>query len=434
MIDKDDKKKLSGDIGDKEAFKDSGIREDDKQRAGKEGPAQEGGAEGTIVPAEEVVEILERERFFDNPGNRIILYVIIGFALLLILLMINRRIEQKAAEKSFEYKSKTNQEMPTAVRPVVPKEPVAAKPKPGKYRLPEQDLFGTAPIKIREGGPVISAEKDPELAAIADGLRIRVEIINGIKSKGRGDTITETSSGDFQGFMVNSSRIKKPDGLINNEIIVITPSKGSFVVKDGVLDSMKNCDYEKIVQELEDSGIGIIKKSISPGNGVLKVQLQVIKLTGSPLDENLLIAGQRVGRIEIGMMLSEMRSVLPRSYSFVEKRIELEEKYIDTIKVFDEGNNALFFVNVKENRVDGIQILNRAFRTDKGIGIGSNLGSLKIYHTNLEAWSVQGSAPLISVDGINGIFILEPGKINLAKGIFPDEVEITSILVGEAPY
>jgi len=317
----------------------------------------------------------------------------------------------------------------------VGKQTAAAEPAPQKYVLAEGELSGEALLKVRAKGALSSEEKDPEIAALGEALRTRVQVLNGTKSRrtNRGRTVTETASGKFQGFRINSTRVKKGGNLTKDEIIVTTPSKGVFIIRNNMLDAWRKCNYETIMRDLMNSGIGVdIRRD--PVKGVVNVKLSVTTLKEVPAVNDNLIAGRRVGKIELDMTILQMKATLPANYSYVKKRIEFENEYYDVIKVFDEKENPLFFVNEKDYKVWGIQIISGKYKTAKGITIGNTLGRLKIYYPNPKIWSFKESAPLVSVAGLTGVFVLEVEGIDFEKRVFPNSTKITSILIGGSPY
>lgn len=306
---------------------------------------------------------------------------------------------------------------------------------PQKYVLSEDGLSGKALLKTRAQGPLISDEKDPEIAAVGDALRSRVEALYGVRTRRArsGSAIIETTAGVFQGFRINSTRIKSGDRVTRDEIVVTTPSRGTFVIRNSILDGWRRCNYEQITRDLENSGIKVVKWA-DPDQGTVNVNLDVAALKGSRVALDLLISRQQVGRVALDMTIPQMKSAFPEDYEYVRKQIMHENEFYDVIKVFDGKKEPLFFVNEKDNRVWGIQVISDKYKTARGIGVGSTLGSLKIYYKNPKIWSAKGSAPLVSIDGIEGVFILENGSVDFARKIFPDSARINSILIGGSPY
>lgn len=147
-----------------------------------------------------------------------------------------------------------------------------------------------------------------------------------------------------------------------------------------------------------------------------------------------LISRKKVGRVEVDMPIIAMKAALPGSYGFVAKKIEFENDYYTVIKVLDENKTPLFYVNEKDSRVWGIQIISDKYKTAERIGIGSTLGNIKMYYSKPKIWSAKGSAPLVSVSELDGVFVLQDKGVDIGKGIFPDSAKIESILIGGSPF
>ena len=74
-----------------------------------------------------------------------------------------------------------------------------------------------------------------------------------------------------------------------------------------------------------------------------------------------------------------LESVLPHNkYIVIEKEILHEDKFYDTYKVCDLQIKPLFFINAKENKVWGIQVVSDRFKTARGLGIGDTLAEFRI--------------------------------------------------------
>jgi hypothetical protein len=370
----------------------------------------------------------------------LILVILFGFTVVVYLM--NKYREEhiliSAAEgtgTAVETGQSSTQAIPPTNRPDAGSQTSPVRKPPDKIALAREALTGEAVLKVRAKGPLISDEKDPEIAAVGEALRSRVELLNGIKRSraSRGGDAVETAAGVFQGFRINSTRVKTGDKITKDEIIVTTPSKGIFVIRGNILDAWRKCNYDTISRDLENSGIEILKE-VDLQKGIVKVQLRVSDPEGASIKRDFLISDQNVGRVELGMTIQQMKSVYPENYGYVRKRIEHENDFFFVIKVFNEKDNPLFFVNEKDNKVWGIQIINSKYKTRKGIGIGSTLGRLKVYYRNPRIWTAKGSAPLVSVGEIVGVFILENKGIDFDRKIFPNEVKITSILIGNSPY
>ena len=139
---------------------------------------------------------------------------------------------------------------------------------PPVFILPDEVFQGTAPMEVRQEGPVVSVEVDSEIAAFVDALKVRVGIINGSKTAERSGINTKITSGLFQGFNIINTKQQKGDEIIKDETVVITPSKGRIIVKNNFLDSLWKLDREKLQQELETAGLEIIKKEVNKNKRV----------------------------------------------------------------------------------------------------------------------------------------------------------------------
>ena len=116
--------------------------------------------------------------------------------------------------------------------------PAEKKKEPTLYKLSNELFQGAAPLKVKEKGPVISEENDPEIAAIGDALRIRVETILGSKTRTRRGIETKTTSGKFHGFKVTNTFQRKGDQVIRNETSIVTPARGWVMIKGNILDAI----------------------------------------------------------------------------------------------------------------------------------------------------------------------------------------------------
>jgi hypothetical protein len=305
------------------------------------------------------------------------------------------------------------------------------------YKLSDEVFQGTAPLKVKEKGPIISEESDPEIAAIGDALRHRVEILHGSKTSTRGGIETKITSGKFHGFMITNTFQQKDDQIISNVTVIVTPLRGRVLIKGNILDSIIRTDYEKLHRELETAGIEVIKTPLI-GEGIVNVQLRVTKLYGIPVKPEFLIGSESVGSVELGMPIERIHTVLPPSkYITIEKEILHEDKFYNTYKVCDLQTEPLFFVNAKDNKVWGIQVVSKKYRTAKGIGIGNTLGELRINYlgnTDIKIGETSGKVPFVSIDEVKGIFLLQGEGIDFEMQVFPNDARITYIMIGGSPF
>ena len=111
-------------------------------------------------------------------------------------------------------------------------------------------LPGRPPCRSRPNGPVISPEIDPQLAALADAFKIRVQIMQGSQSLVRGNATTRITKGDFRGFKVQRHRKIGERKVVSEEITVSTPKNGliktvNHVLADGSKDRFSRVSFPK---------------------------------------------------------------------------------------------------------------------------------------------------------------------------------------------
>jgi hypothetical protein len=304
--------------------------------------------------------------------------------------------------------------------------------KPAAFELPEDVFYGVAPMQVKASGAVISDELDPEVSAIGDALKVRVEAIAGrIRKKLKGVN-TESVSGRFRGFTVKHSLQKNEEEIINNEIVINTPSKGSMVIDQGVLSSIKRVDYNKLKQDLNRSGLEIIKDG-STEEGKMKVQLRVFTGDKKQMDSEFLIGEDSVGGVKLGMPIEDLEGILPSSkYILLKKKILHDGRYYDTFKVCDPKNRVLFFITEKDGKVWDLKILSSKYKTDLGIGIGNTLGELRINYlknSKIVLGSSSDGIPFVTVKGLNCLFFLQERGIDFEKKSFSHKARITDILI-----
>ncbi len=324
---------------------------------------------------------------------------------------------------------------PASIIDTTPAKPADKEELPPVYELSDDEFQGAAPLTVKPSGPVISEEVDPEIAAVTDALKVRVAAINGSKTRtGRGIKTT-ISSGMFQGFKVTHTLQEKADEVIRDEIAVVTPSRGILAVKGNILDSIRRTDYEKFQRDLEASGIEVIK-SLEEEEGVVNAQLRITKFRGKPIQPAFLIGPDNLGPVKLGMPIENMKEAL-KGYVVVPKRILHEDTYYDTYKVLDRRNRSLFFINEKDRKVWGIQVVSDKFKTDGGLGIGNTLAQFRIYYLKNAKLSISATpagAPFVSVQGMSIRFFLQGKGMDFNNQVFPNDLKISNILLGGSPF
>lgn len=298
--------------------------------------------------------------------------------------------------------------------------------------LTNDEFAGKAPMAVRAGGPVISEAIDPELAALVDALKIRLKVSGDSKAVSRGKTVTTASKGDYRGFKISVDEISENQKTLAEEITVTTPQKGFIHTKNGVLESIKGSDLASFSAELQNAGLEIIKHPSQPGDKVFQVQFNVVGAFGKTIAADLLISGKSIGKISLAMPTPQLEAILLPSYIVLKRKVLVNDVYYDVYKVLDQSNEPLFFVYENKGRVWGVSLISEVFRTEKGIGIGSSLGNLRINYPRVFVGISDKNTPFVKIDGLDGLFILQSEGIDIKKRVFPNQTKIISILVGNS--
>ena len=314
----------------------------------------------------------------------------------------------------------------------IPKSKLAKKTTKPILALTDDEFAGQAPIVVKASGPVISAAIDPELAAMVDALKIRLKISADSKSTSRGNIITKVTKGEYRGFKINVEEKLENQNTISEEITVLTPQKGIIKTVNRVLESIRNSDLERFTVELQDSGLEIIKLPLQPGNKVFQVQFKAVSIFGKPIANDLLISGKSVGKIFLGMPTSQLETMLLSSYIVLKRKVLINDIYYDVYKVLDQSNEPLFFVYENKGRVWGISIISEIFKTDKGIGINSSLGLLRLRYPRVNVGISEKKTPFVKIDGVDGLFVIQSKGVDMQKQSFPNKNKIISILIGNS--
>lgn len=301
------------------------------------------------------------------------------------------------------------------------------------FELSDDIFVGKAYIQVKDTGPIISAEKDPELAAIANALLLRIKAIYGTTVGKRKDISREISSGSFQNFRISGIRSKQMDNLLADEISIKIPSGGTFFVKDGILDSVKKADYDQIQNDLKKGGISI-SKEILKDEGIIKVKLLVGDLPEQTEKNDFLIGAYQVGEIVLGMPISEMKKVLKGKFRMIKRNIMVENQYFSVYKVEDKEKAPLYFVYDQNGRIWGIQIVDSRFTTQKGIGIDSSLASIRSLCSKVKINLHPRKVTFATFDDLEIKFFLSDENIDFTQKIFPLQTKVSYIILGKSPY
>lgn len=289
--------------------------------------------------------------------------------------------------------------------------------------LTDEPFAGQAPLAVRAEGPVIAPDIDPQLAALADALKIRVRIMQGSQALVRGNTVTRTTRGDFRGFKVNATEKLENGVVISEEIRVESPKKALIKTVNHVLETVQKTDFPGFLSEIRNAGLEFSPAPVPAGKNVFLAQIRPVAEWGKPVAGELLISGKSVGHIALGMPVDRMRNQLLAAYIILKRKVLINDVYYDVYKILDQGNEPLLYVYEKDGKVWGISVISDSFKTEKGIGIGNSLEQMRINYPIIKlAYSDKGT-PFAQVDDVAGIFIVQ------GEG----EKKIISILVGESP-
>ena len=289
--------------------------------------------------------------------------------------------------------------------------------------LTDEAFAGEVPLAVKPGGPLIAAEIDPQLAALADALRIRVRIMLGSQSLVRGKTTTRTTRGEFRGFRVSALEKIENGAVVFEETRVESPKKALIKTVNRVLDTAQKTDLPGWVAEMRSAGLEFFPAPVPAGRSVFRGQVRPLAGWGKPVDGERTISGKRVGPIALGMPVDRMRDQLLATYIVLKRKVLVNDLYYDVYKVLDRGNEPLFYVYEKGGKVWGISIISDQFKTEKGMGIGNTLDQMRINYPIVKLASTEKKTPFIQVEDVAGIFILQ------GEG----EKSILSILVGDSP-
>ena len=287
--------------------------------------------------------------------------------------------------------------------------------------LTDEDFAGQAPLAVKAGGPVIAPDIDPQFAALADALKIRVRIMQGSQSLVRGNTVTRTTKGDFHGFKVSSVEKLANGMVVAEETRVESPKKAMIRTVNHMLDMVQKTDFAGFLSEIRNAGLEF---SPAPADkNVFFAQIRPLAGWGKPVAGELLISGKSVGHIALGMPVDLMKNLLLAAYIILKRKVLVNDVYYDVYKILDQGDEPLLYVYEKDGKVWGISVISDVFKTQKGIGIGNSLEQMRINYPIIKlAYSEKGT-PFAQVDDVAGIFIVQ------GEG----EKKIISILVGESP-
>jgi hypothetical protein len=306
-------------------------------------------------------------------------------------------------------------------------------PKYSEIVLTDDAFAGQASRSVRTNGPVISQDIDPQLAALADAFKKRLEISQGSQMVVRGNALTKITKGEFHGFKINAIEKIVNQNVVSTEITIMTPKRGVIKTVNHVLEIVKETDFSRAGLEIQDAGLEFFALPDQSAGKTVSMQLRSIRFLGKPVSGELLISGKSVGGITLGMPIVQMEKLFVESHVVLKRKILANDIYFDVYKILDQSNEPLFYVYENKGKVWGISLISEVFKTDKNIGIGSSLGMMRINYPFVKLGYSEKKTPIVQLQGVAGLFIIQGDGVDFSKKVFPNENKVISILIGDSP-
>ena len=405
----------------------------EKQDAGRGPGLRPGAAPGMVAAVKPWRAVLD---WFKNLSQASIIWI--SFSIILVFLVVLILLIVQSGQKSKLFKSAATEPIAAAGENhgsvMGGLSPSYSSRQTGKsvHVLTDDEFAGTAPMVVRANGPVFSAAIDPELAALADALKKRSQMSADSGTVPRGNSAARVSKGEFRGFKVSVEEKIENREIRSEEVTVTMPRKGLIKTVNRVLESVREIDLDGLVSELQHAGLEVVTLPVEAKSNVLRVQLRAVGIFGKPVEAELLLSGKSVGKIFLGMPTARLENMLFSSYVVLKRKVLVNEIYHDVYKVLDQSNEPLFFVYENKGRIWGIAIISEIFKTDKGIGIGSSLGSIRVNYPRVSLGVSDKKIPYVKVDGVDGLFVIQSDGVNVAKRIFPNQTKVVSIMIGNS--
>lgn len=356
--------------------------------------------------------------------------------LLLVFLIFLVRSPQKKIDANGLQANQPDQEdksSPSDYAAVISKKLLSREPKYSEIILTDDAFAGQAPRQVKANGPVISQDIDPQLAALADAFRKRLEISQGSQMIVRGNGLTKTGKGEFRGFKITAIEKIENQKVVYAKITVTTPKRGVIKSVNRVLEMVKETDFSRIGIEIQNAGLEYFMLPAQPAEKTVSMQLRSIRFLDKPISREWLISGKSVGGITLGMSIAQMEKLFVESHVVLKRRILVNEIYFDVYKILDRNNEPLFYVYENKGKVWGISLISEIFKTEKGIGIGSSLGAMRINYPTIKLGYSEKKTPFVHLEGTAGLFIIQGSGVDFLKKVFPNENKVISILIGDSP-
>jgi hypothetical protein len=396
------------------------------------------GETATVQNPQPAFDVLPVEAQPERPKSLLSIRLIwtlsaVVLTLLVVLFFIAVRPQQKKQALKIQAQEEKPEEesSPDGYASIVSRNLLIREPKYSETILTDDALAGQAPVSIKANGPVLSQDIDPQMAALADAFKKRLDALQGSQMAVRGNVRTRITKGEFHGFKI--SAIEKIDDpyVGSSEITVMTPKRGVIKTVDHVLEIAKDTDLSRLGAEISDAGLEFIPLPATGKN--VNIQLRSLRFFGKPIPGELLISGKNIGRISLGMSVAQMEKLFIESHIVLKRKILVNDAYFDVYKILDQSNEPLFYVYENKGKIWGISLISDIFKTEKGIGIGSNLGAMRVNYPQIKLSHSEKKTPFVQLQGISGLFIIQGDGIDFEKKVFPNENKIISILIGNSP-
>ena len=289
--------------------------------------------------------------------------------------------------------------------------------------LSDEPFAGQAPLAAAVNGPLVSADIDPQLAVLADALRIRVRVMQGSQSFFRDNGTTRVIRGEFRGFKVQAVEKLKDGNVLSEEVTVTTPKNGTFKTVNRVLVVLQKTDSAKLFAEVGAAGMEFTSLPVPAGERSFRGQLRLLRAWGPPISGDRLVSGESVGRVALGMPVDQLQNRIAATDSILKRKVWINDVYHDVYKVSDQGGNPLFFVYEKEGKVQGIWVVSESFKTAQGVGIGSSLEQMRIHYSAVTLSRSEKKVPFVKVEGVDGNLIIQGAG----------DRKVVAILIGDSP-
>ena len=364
------------------------------------------------------------------------IWILSALVLLLFVLffIIDRPQQKKDSNEILDQEPKQEEKSSVSdYASVISKKLLLGEPKYSETILTDDAFAGQAPGSVKASGPLISQDIDPQLAALADAFKKRLELLQGSQTVVRGNTQTKITKGEFRGFKINAIEKIENQKLVSSEITVTTPKHGYIKSVDNVLETIKETDFSRVGVEIQDAGLEFFAVPALPAGKMVRMQLRSIHFFGKQIPGELLISGKSVSHITLGMPVAQMEKLFIESHIVLKRKILVNDVYFDVYKILDQSNEPLFYVYENKGKVWGISLISEIFKTEKGIGIGSNLGMMRINYPQIKLNHSEKKTPFVQLEGVAGLFIIQGDGIDFVKKVFPNGNKVISILIGNSP-